>query len=162
MDAAEEPVGSLVANTVCRWQVSQPSARHQLLQLGSHQRCRLHPSSAQSTLAVFCTHHGSASLPERSGHGEIACHRQPAVPGPRSRRDTVDEAPLAGAGAGAVLDHKPTWGHRNSFSSTEVAQDPRSIGQKKRLKHLEPPMSIAHAPGTTNSCNRDAKESSHT
>lgn len=74
----------------------------------------------------------------------------------------MDEAPLAGAGTGAVLDHEPTWGHRNSFSSTEVAQDPRSIGQKKCLKYLETPMGIAHAPGTTDSCKRDTKESSHT
>lgn len=43
-----------------------------------------------------------------------------------------------------------------------MAPEHRSISQKKPLKHKKPHMGIACAPGTTSSCNRDAKKSSHT
>lgn len=64
----------------------------------------------------------------------------------------MEEAPLARAGAGAALDHEPTWGHRNGSSRTEAAPDPRSIRQKMPLKHQKPHMDIACAPGTISSC----------
>lgn len=61
-----------------------------------------------------------------------------------------------------MLDHEPMWGDRNGSSSTEVAPETRSISQKEPLKHQEPHMGVARAPGSTDSCTRDAKKSSHT
>lgn len=58
-------------------------------QLGAHQ-----PDSVPTT------------PPEWSRHGELAHHHHLAVPGPWSRRDTMEGAPLSRAGA--ALDHELT------------------------------------------------------